>query len=238
MRQIKEILTIEEHFDELSNRCDEIDVRKDATLMREITKSLKDTMRSKELVSLSAPAIGYDKRIFCLNFEDTEIKTFINPVIVEVKGLTLAKETCSSVPDKTFIRPRNTSVKVFYQRPTGQTESREFLGMAAIKIQHEIDHLDGLLISDVGLEIDEDFENASEEERTEIIQTYLDSLDLTSKQLGKEIEEDPQLKETSDAIKFMESVYRGETKLEAIRKEENLNGEAISDKTEENNTDN
>ena len=87
MRQIKEILTIEEHFDELSNRCDEIDVRKDATLMREITKSLKDTMRSKELVSLSAPAIGYDKRIFCLNFEDTEIKTFINPVIVEVKGL-------------------------------------------------------------------------------------------------------------------------------------------------------
>lgn len=235
MKTIKDILTVDEHFDELSTRCDEIDVRKDASAMREINKALKDTMRSKELVSLSAPAIGFDKRIFCLNFQDTEIKTFINPVIVEAKGLTLAKETCTSIPDKTFIRPRNTSVKVFYQRPTGQTESREFLGLAAVKIQHEIDHLDGLLLSDVGLEVDEDFENASEDERAEIVNEYLDSLDLKSKELGKEIEEDPQLKETSDAIKFIESVYRGETKLELVHdSKEKVDGEAISDKIEEN----
>lgn len=234
MKMVKDILTIDEHFDELSTRCDEIDVRKDASIMREINKSLKDTMRTKELVSLSAPSIGYNKRIFCLNFVDTEIKTFINPVIVEAKGLTLAQETCISIPGRTFIRPRNTSVKVFYQRPTGQTESREFLGMAAIKIQHEIDHLDGLLLSDVGLEIDDDYENATEEEKAEIINAYLDSLDLKSKELEKEIEETPELKETSDAIKFIESVYKGETKLELVHNEEKINGEAISNKTEEN----
>lgn len=238
MKLIKDILTVDEHFDDLSKRSDEIDVRKDATLMREITKSLKDTMRENKLVSLSAPAIGFDKRIFCLDFQDSEIKTFINPVIVEAKGLTLAQETCTSVPNKMFIRPRNTSVKIFYQRPTGQTEAREFLGMAAVKIQHEIDHLDGLLISDVGLEIDDDFENATEEERAEIINAYLDSLDIKQKEIQQEIEEDPQLKETSDAIKFIESVYKGETQIEFVPKEENLNGEAISDKTEENKPDN
>ena len=238
MKLIKDILTVDEHFDDLSKRSDEIDVRKDATLMREITKSLKDTMRENKLVSLSAPAIGFDKRIFCLDFQDSEIKTFINPVIVEAKGLTLAQETCTSVPNKMFIRPRNTSVKIFYQRPTGQTEAREFLGMAAVKIQHEIDHLDGLLISDVGLEIDDDFENATEEERAEIINAYLDSLDIKQKEIQQEIEEDPQLKETSNAIKFIESVYKGETQIEFVPKEENLNGEAISDKTEENKPDN
>ena len=238
MKLIKDILTVDEHFDELSERCDEIDVRKDAELMREIIKSLKDTMREKKLVSLSAPAIGYDKRIFCLDFQDSEIKTFINPVIVEVKGLTLAKEMCTSIPDKFFIRPRNNSVKIFYQRPTGQTEAKEFLGMAAVKIQHEVDHLDGLLLSDVGLLIDEDYENASEEERQEVIEAYLDSLDLKSKEMQEEIEKDPLLKETSDAIKFIESVYKKETTLELVRKEETINGEAISDKTEENNPNN
>ena len=42
---------------------------------------------------------------------------------------------------------------------------------------------------------------------------YLESLDMTQKKLEKEVEEDPDLKKTSDAIKFMTSVVNGETKL-------------------------
>ncbi|MBO7697091.1 MAG: peptide deformylase [Acholeplasmatales bacterium] len=54
--------------------------------MREIISALKHTIELNNIVSLSAPAIGYDKRIFCIKF-DTEIKTFINPVIIQSKGI-------------------------------------------------------------------------------------------------------------------------------------------------------
>jgi peptide deformylase len=51
-----------------------------------------------------------------------------------------------------------------YQKPAGAIETRQLVGLAAIVFQHEVDHLEGLLLSDVGLEIDSDFENATEEE--------------------------------------------------------------------------
>lgn len=237
MRDVRDILTIDEHFDDLSERCDEVDVRKDNVLMREINKALKDTMRRTGLTSLSAPAIGYKKRIFCLNFSDVEIKTFINPIITKAEGLDLAKEQCTSIPDKYFLRPRNTKVTVVYQKPTGEIETRQFIGMAAVKVQHEIDHLDGMLLTDIGLEIDDDFEKATEEERNEVVEAYLDSLDIKLKALKEEIEADPVLKEMNEGINFMESVAKGETKLERLPKEqENLdNGETVSHQTETDN---
>ena len=85
------------------------------------------------------------------------------------------------------------------------------LGQAAIVFQHSVDHLDGLLLSDVGLEITEEFDKASEDERVELIKMYIDSLDIKRKELEKEIEEDPDLKQISDAINFLESVQKGET---------------------------
>ena len=88
------------------------------------------------------------------------------------------------------------------------------VGLAAIIYQHEIDHLDGLLLSDVGLEIDEQFDNATEEERMEVINAYIDALDIKQKEINTEITNDPELKQIVDAEKFMTSVYKGETKLE------------------------
>ena len=44
-----------------------------------------------------------------------------------------------------------------------------------------MDHLDGLLLSDIGLEIDDAFESASQEEKDEVINWYLDTLDLKAK---------------------------------------------------------
>jgi len=211
MKDVKEIITDELA---LSERAVEIDVRTQATEMREIVKAFKDTMREKNLTSLSAPAIGFNRRIFCIDFKDSEIKTFINPIIAQAKGLQLSKETCTSIPDRKFIRPRNNDLMVIYQRPTGQIENRQIVGLAAVVFQHEMDHLDGLLLSDVGLEIDEQFESASQEEREEVINAYLDSLDIKQKEISKEIDEDPELKQLSDGIKYMEGVYKGEIQLQ------------------------
>ena len=172
MKLVKDIITDEL---QLSERAVEIDVRTQATEMREIIKALKDTMRAKGLSSLSAPAIGYNRRIFCIDFKDSEIKTFINPIIAQANGMQLSIEKCNCIPGKEFMRPRNNDLMIIYQRPTGQIENRQIVGMSAIVFQHELDHLDGLLLSDVGIEIDEDFHNATEEEKQEIIHAYLDA---------------------------------------------------------------
>ena len=216
MKLVKDIVTDEL---QLSERAVEIDVRTQATEMREIIKALKDTMREKGLSSLSAPAIGYNRRIFCIDFKDSEIKTFIKHIIAQAKGMQLSIEKCVCIPDKEFMRPRNNDLMIIYQRPTGQIENRQIVGMSAIVFQHELDHLDGLLLSDVGIEIDEDFHNATEEEQQEVINAYLDALDIKKKEIDTEINTNPELKQLSDGIDFMESVYKGETKIEPIKEE-------------------
>lgn len=210
----KEILTIDAAEEKLSDRCDEIDLRKNNKLAREIITELKKVMRKNNLTSLSAPAIGYNKRIFCIDFKDQEIKSFVNPVIANAKGLQLSRETCTSIPGKTFVRPRNNEIEVMFQNPMSKPISRKLIGLAAVVFQHEMDHLDGLLLSDVGLEIDDDFDKASEEERQEVIEAYLDSLDLRQKEIQQEIKEDKELSEINSAIDFMTSVYKGDTKIE------------------------
>lgn len=212
--QAKEILKLnDENNEKLLSRSDEINTTEDGNLQREITAALKKTIEKNNLVSLSANAIGYDKRIFCIKF-DEEIKTFINPIIVKAEGLQLSREKCTSIPGREFIVPRNTNISVIYQRPMGKIESRQIVGLAAFIFQHELQHLDGVLLSDFALEIDSEWDKASEEEREEVINYYLDSLDIKAKELDKEIQDDPELKKMSDAIDFMTSVYKGETKLE------------------------
>ena len=213
-KHIKDILTIENDEVKLSERSMEIDTKNQAIEMREIVSSLKATMRANDLAYLSAPAIGYQRRIFAINFNDLEIKTFINPVIASAKGLHLAKETSNSIPNKTYIRPRNTEITIMYQRPTGQPESRKLVGLAADIFQQCLDDLDGILLCDIGLEIDENWDKLTDEEKQEIIGEYLDSLDLRQKQLQKEIEDNTELKQIDDAITFMTSVYKGDTEIE------------------------
>lgn len=231
MANYKEILLADEKEVELSEWSKEINLRLENKEAREIISEIKKTMRAKGLNSLSAPAIGYQRRIFCIDFKDREIKTFINPIIVNAKGLQLSREKCTSIPGKEFIRPRNNEIEVMYQDPMSKPQSRKLVGLAAIVFQHEQDHLDGLLLSDVGLEVDELFDNASEEEKQEVIEAYLDSLDLKQKDLQTEIQEDKELKQMDDARKYMESVYKGETKIEGLNDEQISNNK---DKKEKN----
>ena len=210
---IKEIITDESL---LGSRSDEVDIKKQGQLVRQVVHAIKSTMRGLGIKSLSAPAIGLPYRIFCMDFSDSEIKTFINPIITSAEGLQLARESCHCIPGKEFIRPRNPKIKVMYQNPTGKILSTEFIGLSAVVFQHELDHLEGLLLGDVGLEIDEQWDKASDEEKQEVISAYLDALDLKQKELQQEIAEDPDLKRTSDAIEFMTKVQRGEVKFEPV----------------------
>lgn len=219
---MKEIITINsENKDILSERCHEVEINvsngtfKDGKLVQEITLQLKDTIRNnKNCVGLSANQIGYDKRMFCINFNG-DIKTYINPIIYSASGLMMSRESCMSVPDKEFIMPRNSSIVVNFYTPLGKPVSQKLMGRAACVFQHELNHLDGITLADgIALEIDEDYDNAPEEEKAELLKKYLESLDLKLKDTQKEIQQTPELKQMDDAIKFMEGVQKGEVTVE------------------------
>lgn len=210
----KEIIIVDcyEKEIELGHRAEEVDVLVQNAEIRKIIANIKAIMKEKNLTSLSAPVIGYNKRIFCIKF-DGDIKAFINPIIVQPQGLQLSKEVCISIPGKTYILPRNNDITVMYQKATGTAETQQMVGMAAFVFQHELNHLDGLLISDFGAEVPENYDEWSDEDKQEFIDAYLDTLDLKHKEIHEEIEANSELKELHDGINFMESVVRGDVKL-------------------------
>ena len=200
----------------LSERCDEIDLTKKNKNIQNTVLQLKNTIKANPgMLGLSANQIGSYDRVLVLNFNGN-LRSFVNPIITRVDGFELSRETCHSIPGKTFIRMRNSRVWVTYQTPLGKIESVELNGVAAKMMQHHIDHLDGLILSDVSLEIDEAFDNATEEERAEVIKMYLESLDLCADELTNEVNEDEDGKKLADAIRFIESVKKGETVVESV----------------------
>lgn len=205
-------------YDELDvlGRAQEISREDENDLLKEIMSNIKKTMKKNNLVSLSAPGIGYNKRVFCIDFSDNEIKTFINPVVTNKTELKLAREICSSLPGREYIIPRHYEVDIIYETPSGKIKNNRFTDVASYVVQHELDHLDGVTIEDIGLEIDEDFDEASEEDRQEIITMYLDSLENRQKYLLEEINSDDELKLLNERLRFSEALAKGEITFENL----------------------
>lgn len=216
-------------YDELDKlgRSQEINRETEDELLKEIIANIKKTMRKNNLVSLSAPGIGYNKRVFCIDFSDNEIKTFINPLITHKTEMKLAREICSSLPGKEYILPRHYEVDIIYETPSGKIKTNRFKDVASYVVQHEVDHLEGVTLKDVGLEVDSDFDEASEEDRQEIISMYLDSLVKRQSLLDDEINSDDELRTVSDRLKFSEMLAKGEITFENI--------DQLTNKVEDNN---
>lgn len=207
-------------IEELVQSSIEIDTKKDNKKMREIITELKYRIGKDNLTALSAPQIGEKYRIFCIKFTEKKgkktsetIKTFINPIVTGIKGIVVDREADICIPNRQFIIVRNNELSLLYQNPLGNNLSQKFSGKSSAVVQLMMDHLDGILLTDLGLEIDEKFDEASEEEKNELIEAYLNSLDVYKKQVDEEIENNKELKSMQDAVKFIQSVRNGETKL-------------------------
>lgn len=209
------VKTVITDYEAYNDRADEIDLRKEGKLAQQTIVDLKQTMKHYNYACLAAPHIGVNKRIICINFKG-DIRTFCNPLMTGSEGFELSREKCPALSNKEYIRPRQNKVTIMYQNPMGKVVSQTFSGLAARVMQYGIDILDGLLLSDVGLELDENWDKATEEQRDEILGLYLESLDIKRKDIKKVIEDDPEAKQMMDAIEFMESVQKGDTKLDSI----------------------
>lgn len=224
---VKEVVT---DYEALSHRSPEYEVVKNFNSgIRDIIVDMKATIRENNFTYLTAPQIGKYVRIVCINFNG-DIRTFVNPMISAVKGFGPVRERCNSIPDKEYIRFRYADIQVTYQTPLGQIETKQLVGAAAILMQHAIEHLEGVLLCDIGLEVDDDFDNASEEEQMEVIKAYADSLDIQEKTLKEEIMADKELSQLNDAIDFMTEVNEGKVQLETytIPKQEDASEEGTN----------
>lgn len=203
-----------ENIINFEDRAEEINISSDKKLIEKIISKLKNYLvENKNIPGISAPQLGYNKRIFCINFNG-DIRAFINPIISKRKGLHLSREIKLEEPEKEFIVPRSDEIIIIYTDPTFKPQTNKLEGYASEVFEALTNILDGISSVTSGFEIDEAFDNASEEERQELLDFYIDSLKKLSEELNKEIEETPELKEMSKAIDFMTKVQLGEVTLE------------------------
>lgn len=116
----------------------------DGRLVR-IVEDMFATMYDAPGVGLAAPQIGVQKRFFVYDHDD-EPGVVINPVIVESRGEAEFVEGCLSIPGLSFeiVRPAEIHVKGYDLE--GNEIDLELDDFAARVFQHEIDHLDGILM--------------------------------------------------------------------------------------------
>jgi hypothetical protein len=163
-----------------------------------------------ELLALSAPQIGINKRIFCLRFKD-QIKTFINPIITKKKGLNIVIETCASMPGKEIVIGRPEEVTVVYYNDEFNYEDNKLLGISASLFDQQAQLLDGVLPSELGLVSDLEEDGKIEEaDLAEIISFYKDTfLPNRLASLKAAIEADEETNKDFKQLRFTESVING-----------------------------
>ena len=120
--------------------------------IRELVRDMFETMYAASGVGLAAPQVGVGKRVIIVDVSpvDKEIApiALVNPEIVERQGLVEGTEGCLSVPGVEGVVPRAESVLVRALDTQGQPVKIRAEGLLARALQHEIDHLDGVLFID------------------------------------------------------------------------------------------
>lgn len=133
--------------------------------LKELIANMKQTMYNASGVGIAAPQIGKSVRIFIIDatpfaddkdiseLERNQLKefkeVFINPTIINQEGDEWAfAEGCLSIPDIREDVFRNDTIKIEYLDENFKKHIKEFDGIVARIIQHEYDHIEGILFTD------------------------------------------------------------------------------------------
>ena len=129
----------------LRARASEVPVVDDA--LRQFIEDLFETMDAAEGVGLAANQVGVTQRVAVVGVEGDRF-AMVNPVIVSAEGRARAEEGCLSIPDlhAEVTRPERIVLEALDHE--GKPFRRELEGYVARAVQHEIDHLDGILFLD------------------------------------------------------------------------------------------
>ena len=119
----------------------------DSSNLEFILENMRRVFIEHDAIGLAAPQVGLLKRIFLLKLDD-KLEEFINPVIIETSGKNLNEEGCLSFPGLYFKIERARKVTISAYKADGKRVERKFEGVMARVVQHEIDHLNGVLYID------------------------------------------------------------------------------------------
>ncbi|MBW2474252.1 MAG: peptide deformylase [Deltaproteobacteria bacterium] len=122
-----------------------------------VVQDLVDTMLDAgHSVGVAAPQIGLLQRVMVVDVSSSKLGRdnnhglleMVNPEIIERSGSKMMREGCMSVPDYTGNVTRAEHIVIEFTNRNGQLRVIEANGFEAVAIQHELDHLDGLLFLD------------------------------------------------------------------------------------------
>jgi peptide deformylase len=122
--------------------------------LKKTVDDMFETMYDAPGIGLAGPQIGYMKRVVVIDLADEENPdsgkiAMVNPEIVGVSEQTaVSEEGCLSIPELYYEVERPAEVTVKYFTPEGKEVTRHATGRLAVCMQHEIDHLDGVLYID------------------------------------------------------------------------------------------
>ena len=131
-------------------------LRKSATPVGEVTPEVRaiiadmtETMYDEVGIGLAAPQVGIPLRLIVISDEDGRgVQALLNPAIVERGGEVTGEEGCLSIPGVFAPVTRAAWVKVEARSVDGKPLTINARGLRARVLQHEIDHLDGVLFID------------------------------------------------------------------------------------------
>jgi peptide deformylase len=115
--------------------------------VRRLIEDMFETMDAAKGIGLAANQVGISRRVAVVDADDDRF-AMINPRIVETEGRSVAEEGCLSIPDiyADVARPERVIVEAL--DADGNLYRKAATGLKARAIQHEIDHLDGILFLD------------------------------------------------------------------------------------------
>ena len=155
MAKVLRILTIEDRKDEEISRRKSLPVKEEEFNTKEFNEFLNNLLETAKQSSepaggIAANQVGVNKNVFyLLNYDTNRWELFINPTI-QPEGFTKMsiEESCLSVPNREEKVLRYKKVKITYQDREGNKQTKKFNDLNAITVQHEKDHLDGILFID------------------------------------------------------------------------------------------
>lgn len=120
--------------------------------LKQLAQDMVATMYAAPGVGLAAPQVGELKRLIVIDCsgkdEAADLIVAINPKIVEKEGESCEEEGCLSVPEYYATVKRFSQVVMNYQDIDGNSQQRQAEGLLAVAMQHEVDHLQGILFVD------------------------------------------------------------------------------------------
>lgn len=117
--------------------------------LQRLLKDMAETMYDAEGVGLAAPQIGVLKRIVVIDVgDDLGLLEMINPEITLREGSAVGPEGCLSVPDFEGEVERASHIECEFTDRNGKRMKLTADGLLAVCVQHELDHLDGVLFVD------------------------------------------------------------------------------------------